>query len=376
MAQRIGTWEGGYIHRDARGRDLHVIRQQVGGKRYEVSTRTFSIRAALEQLKRFQADPDGYSARGEVRANPIFLNTALATEYLTYSRTVCENSKEWVTKQRTILSWWAGKLKGVDLRGASVAEAFLPALESGGGKAHKVAVLKALYSWLRRERRMITLAEDPVAGGGLSAPAARKKHGSGPKAVDQKVVKLVRKELTGGWADAMDLQAATGWHVTEVKRFATAGEIEPATAAQKAQGIAAVLVVEHKSGDQHRTAVNAETLGAAKRLRKKGGFAISWYHRAVKAAGKAAGLKKPFGPGIMRHSVATWAVNQGADLAAVSTFLGHRSTETTKRFYATHATPRNPLLVAPKKRKKKAGAAPKAETPAAGLRLVPPLVQP
>jgi hypothetical protein len=37
-------------------------------------------------------------------------------------------------------------------------------------------------------------------------------------------------------------------------------------------------------------------------------------------------------------------VDAGADIATVSTFLGHRSPLTTKRFYATHATPRNPLL--------------------------------
>ncbi len=205
----------------------------------------------------------------------------------------------------------------------------------------------ALYTWLRRERRDITLAEDPTAGGGLTIPAGKKQHGVGPKAVPREHVELARKHLIGGWADALDLQTATGWHVSEVKRFATSGEIEPATAAQKEQGIAAVLVVEHKSGAQHPTAVDAKTLAAATSLRERGGFAISWYHRAVKSAGKAAGLKKPFGPGVMRHSVATWAINEGADLATPSTFLGHHSVQTTKKFYATHATPRNPLLSAP-----------------------------
>ena len=249
-----------------------------------------------------------------------------------------------MTKQRAILSWWADQLKGVDLRDASVRDSILPALDRAAGKAHKVAVLKAVYTWLRRERREITLAEDPTAGGGLTIPPPRKQHGSGPKAVPREHVELTREHLVGGWADALDLQSATGWHVTEVQRFATEGEIEPPTAAQKAQAIAAVLMVEHKSGDQHRTAVDAKTLAAAKRLRDRGGFAISWYHRAVKSACKAAGIK-PFGPGVMRHSVATWAVNAGADLAAVSTFLGHRSPRTTKKFYATHATPRNPLIV-------------------------------
>jgi len=42
--------------------------------------------------------------------------------------------------------------------------------------------------------------------------------------------------------------------------------------------------VKHKSGVHHRTAVNAATLEAAKRLRARGGLSITWYHRAVKSA--------------------------------------------------------------------------------------------
>jgi len=48
---------------------------------------------------------------------------------------------------------------------------------------------------------------------------------------------------------------------------------------------------------------------------------------------------EPFGPGVLRHSVATLAVNSGASPAAVAAFLNHRSPRTTLRFYATLATP-------------------------------------
>ena len=52
-----------------------------------------------------------------------------------------------------------------------------------------------------------------------------------------------------------------------------------------------------------------------------------------------------FSPGQFRHSVATWAFEQGADPAAVSAFLGHKSPATTKKFYATLATvPKIPTL--------------------------------
>jgi integrase len=344
MANRSGTWDGGYIHKDARRREVYVIRQQVNGKRYEVSTRTFSVRAALDQLKRFQADPENYDPRGEERPDPIHLDEKLAREYLVYSRNEKENSRGWVTEQRALLAWWAERLKGVDLRCASVRDSILPALEGVPGKPHKVAVLKAVYTWLRKVRREISLDEDPTAAGGLTIPVP-KRQSRPTKAIPREHVELAREHLVGIWRDALDLQAETGWHVTEVQRFTTGGSIEPPAPSQREMGVAGVLVVEHKSGEQHRTAVSTKTLNAAQRLHDRGGFSIAWYHRAVKAASRAAGIR-PFGPGRMRHSVATWAVDAGADIATVSTFLGHMSARTTKKFYATHATPRNPMLAA------------------------------
>jgi site-specific recombinase len=53
-----------------------------------------------------------------------------------------------------------------------VRDSILPALDRAAGKAHKVAVLKAVYTWLRRDRREINLSEDPTAGGGLTIPRA------------------------------------------------------------------------------------------------------------------------------------------------------------------------------------------------------------
>jgi integrase len=46
-----------------------------------------------------------------------------------------------------------------------------------------------------------------------------------------------------------------------------------------------------------------------------------------------------FTPGRLRHSVATWAIEAGADPASLAAFLGHKSPRTTRRFYATHASP-------------------------------------
>lgn len=149
------------------------------------------------------------------------------------------------------------------------------------------------------------------------------------------------------------MQAGTGWHTTEVVRFAAAGTIEPLPKSMKVEnGAVGVLVCPlHKSGDVHRTAVSAEVLDAAKRLRAHGAFSREWYDRAVRSACET--VKRPddevgipvFTPGRFRHSLATWAFEAGADPYAVSAFLGHKSPQTTKRFYATLATvPKVPTL--------------------------------
>jgi integrase len=347
LAERIYTegWkDGGYIRKDAQGRDTYVIYRQIAGKRYEVSTRAHTLRAALEQLKRFEADPEGYDPRGNVRPDAIYLDEKLSEEFLTYSRREKENTGKWVREQQRSLAWWAEKLHGVDLRGASLRDQIVPVVKQARG--NRVAVLKALYSWLRKTHK-ITFAEDPTAGGMLEGRQPTKRRGRGPKAVPREHVELALAHLTGNWRDALLLQSETGWHVTEVQRFAQGGEVEPASASQKAQGIAGVLIVEHKGGEQHRSAVSSKVLEAAERLREREGFSVEWYARALKKACPAAGIKKPFGAGQMRHSVATWAVESGADIAAVSTFLGHKSPRTTKKFYATHATPKNPMIALP-----------------------------
>ena len=107
----------------------------------------------------------------------------------------------------------------------------------------------------------------------------------------------------------------------------------------EAEGIAGVLVCPQiKSGEPLRTAVSAEVLEAGKRLLERGSFSFEKYTLAIKAAGTAAGIS-PFTPGWFRHSVATWAIERGADPASVAAFLNHKSPSTTRRFYATHAVP-------------------------------------
>lgn len=359
MPDRSETWDGGYIRRDKKNRAVYIIHQQVNGVRYEVSTRAHSETAAHAQLKLFQSNPGAYDPNGEQKEDPIFLDDDLIKDFLAYSKAK-QNSNKWIGEQKRMLEALAAELYGVDLRGASLRDSILPALEKVANK-HARTTIKALYTWLRRERHLISLSDDPVAGGQVACVQASKIVKKKKKAVSREHVELAISHLAGGWKDALVIQSETGWHVTEIQRFAQDGEIEPASQSQKKMGvhvltgepIEGIIIVQHKGGGQHRTAVTQKTLDAAQRLRERNGFSVEHYMRAVASACKAAGIK-PFGPGKLRHSVATWLIDSGADMAAVATFLGHKSPATTKKFYATHATAKSPWLVPVPEPKKEA----------------------
>jgi len=59
----------------------------------------------------------------------------------------------------------------------------------------------------------------------------------------------------------------------------------------------------------------------------------TWHMRSiVKAVAMRCGLSKKVTPHVMRHTLATTLLNQGADLVAVQSILGHDKPETTQRY--------------------------------------------
>jgi integrase/recombinase XerD len=59
----------------------------------------------------------------------------------------------------------------------------------------------------------------------------------------------------------------------------------------------------------------------------------TWYMRSIiKAVAGRCGLAKKVSPHVMRHTLATILLNQGADLVAVQSILGHDKPETTQRY--------------------------------------------
>jgi integrase len=334
----LETWDGGFIRRDSRGLKVYVIRRTVEGKRYKISTRAHNATAAHEQLKRFESDPEGYSAAGTPQKQPIYLDAELAAEFLAWSRDIQKNSPLWVGKQKRYIAWWADHLERVNLRTASLPDNILPPLKKAKARAHRIAVIKALYSWLRTTKHAIKLAEDPVFQQ-LAVPQTRPEQWRRSKAIPREHFLLARDHLSSPWREGLTVLAGTGWHITELVRFAKNGAIEPYPRKGTVEGIEGVLVCpQTKEGEPLRTAVSREVKEAAEYLRERGTFSTEKFGLAVKRACRAAKIAI-FTPGRFRHSVATWAMNSGAERAMVASFLNHKSPRTTKRFYATHAVP-------------------------------------
>src|SRR5262249_19351487 len=97
------------------------------------------------------------------------------------------------------------------------------------------------------------------------------------------------------------------------------------------------------NGDEHRVALDEALASSAQKVLDGGRFGTKGYHFYIRRACIRAQFPV-FTPGRMRHTVATELVTAGPDMASVSTFLGHRTPQTTRAWYARFATPRNPAL--------------------------------
>lgn len=381
----VDGWRGGRAYQDQNGRLSFYIRRKLNGVHYNINTGCSSAVAAAAHLERFEKDPEGYKASLTADNSPVYLDEKRVEAFLAWSLDEKGNTPPWVAKQRAHLAWWSKKLHGIDLRRASLRDHIVAAYQGASDVRSRIRILKSFYGWMRKDAHTISAFEDPTFGV-LSAPSSKPAQRTKSKVIPREHYLLVRDHLQaeeearratreerkraakvvsistgetveeegfGPWADALTVQAGTGWHTTEIVRFAATGTIEPLPKSMKVDnGAVGVLVCPlHKSGDTHRTAVSQEVLDAAKRVRDHGAFSREWYDRTVRAACKA--VTNPdgttgipvFTPGRFRHSVATWAFEAGADPAAVSAFLGHKSPATTKKFYASIATvPKVPTL--------------------------------
>lgn len=330
-------WLGGYIHIQENGAELFIIEKKVGKKRYHLSTRCHSERSALKQLERFEADPQGYTPGGGETEEALLLDAALILEYRTQMEAE-SGSRPHVNDRCNRLKDWMVDLTGVDLRRMSLRDHIIPALvRRKTCRPARIIAIKALMGWLRKQRHVLTSAEDATVD--LPVPQATPEKWRRRKAVDRKRALAAFAKLEGPYRDCMELLVATGWHTTELSRFVRQAESEIVyPLGLRKKGVRAVLVTRHKGGELTRTPLrHPEHLEAAKRLRARGRMPKK-LNDALGEACRLAGVEK-FTAGVMRHSVGTWAVEDGASPADVSEFLGHKDPRTTKRFYLDVAIP-------------------------------------
>jgi integrase len=333
-------WEGGRYWQDEDGRKTYHIRRRVNGRRWEVTTHATTERGAMEQLKRFEAEPSAYNPAG-AHAEKMALTPALIEAFIWYSDEMKLNSKPWVARQRRIMLWWAGKLKGLDLRQVKLGDHIVPALDSVRGRKPRIATIKAFYSWLQKTRYLIEADENPTLS--LPVPQPRPEQWKRNKAIPDADHAAVLLAIDQHWGDLLVILNETGWHTTELLRFAREGRIE-----RHVDGSPILVCSQRKSGEVQRTLVPESVVDVARRVRERGGFSESHFFKAVRKACKKAGIPR-FGPGQYRHTVATRMLNAGADPAAVEAFLGHKSPQTTRRFYATLAVVPVPVPLSAKR---------------------------
>lgn len=360
------NWEHGFIRIDQKGRKTFWIRVQTAGKRIKVSTGAHDLQTAMKEYEVWAKNPSGYvrgTSVGLGGTAAVYLDQVLIDRFLDWSRKAGHkghgNTLSHVSDQRIALNFWLTHLGRRDLKRLDLDRDILPPLKDQPQQVNRRKTLKSFYSWLRSDAGRdangyrFRIEDDPTSALEVAKNDPTRRHRPDNKAVPWDHILAVRNALTGNWKDIFKVQMASGWHATELLRFARSGSIEVYSGPMGAAGV--LVCPLHKIGNEHRTAVNAETLEAARAVRAYGGFNPKRYTRIVEAAATELGKKqpkkipedlriKPFTAGQLRHSVATYMIGQGATVYEVATFLGHRSLETTKKFYATHAIPWNPML--------------------------------
>lgn len=349
MASRGERWRGGFIHTVGEGkaaRRIYYIRKMIDGRRFELSTKRSTETAALIELERFEKDPIGYSPLADDdQRKPLDLDAELSKRYL---RACSEDNCPRYWRWKKLMAWWLSKLASKDLRRLDLVRDILPHIPAKTtNRQSKIVVLKHFFAWMRDVEGgdLINMSEDPTLGR-LHVPQAKAAQGTRrktfTKAALNRVVTKLRKMKKLDHVDAMIVLGATGWHVTELDRFARGvpgtgiERLPPGRKAAKGSGVLATI---HKVGAAaHRTEVGPQAVLAARRLIARGSVPANLTHVLIDL-NEIMGLDedKRVLPGRARHSVATAAVNAGATMQAVSEFLGHHSPITTRKFYAAFA---------------------------------------
>lgn len=329
---------------------IFVIEKRVAGTKFHVSTRCTSLRAALKQLERFEESPATYTPRGRDAVAPLMLDLKMIDAFHAWH--VADVTEQWANDVKRTLKHWANHLKGSDLRNLSLIDDLKPFIAGAPSKPLKVASLKVLFRWLLREKGLVTRAQN-VTEEFITPPFRPRQQTGASKAIEferlAKVLPLLKAEVR----DVLELLAATGWHVSEVRRFARRdiGKLRLRDAGDNGD-VLATIGTRHKDGGKwHFTALLFQPhVDAALRIRERGYVMDrTALRRNLRKACVKAGVTA-FNMGDMRASVLTWLRLAGVPQETAMLFVGHTSVETQNRFYvnaevARAVLPRDALRV-------------------------------
>jgi integrase len=320
-------WLGGYVRQGKKG-NVFVIERWIHGTHFHVSTKCRTERAALKELERFEVDPSGYRPQAREAARAVVVTPELVAEYEAWQRDSKKTTPSHARDCARYMEAWMHVFAGRDVRGVSLHDDIKPALDRWKTARHgRIVALKGFAAWLRREKGALQRHQDPTLD--LQVPPSRPEKLRRRKAIAREAVEATLPHLPAAVRDVALVLAATGLHVSELRRFTEEGELFAATA----DGAVANLSVQHKTGRLHVVALpSQDVLDAAVRLKHSGmpGHSVLWF--ALRDACDAARVPR-WNLGSLRHSVATWLAEAGVPLHAISEQLGHRDPRTTADFY-------------------------------------------
>lgn len=337
------TWLGGFVRNTSRGKPVFIIEKRIGGHLFKVSTRCHTEAAAVGELKKFEANPRAYRP-GSMAG--LQMTKELVAEHVDWQLSPKplgpQNSRGWALGCGNLLADWLIALDERDLRHLAATDVKAMLKTWTTSLPARVVALKGFYSWLRKEKGALKHHEDPMPDVSIPERRAAKETQTGARDVPFDRVQKVYRHLRADVRDILLLLTATGWHLSEVRRFVEHGEIRKDPAGKHL----AVLVTFHKRGEKAVAGLmHRKHVEAAKRLRASGSMlSDSTLAQVMRWANTKAGIdrkkERPVYLGDMRHSVGTWAIEAGDDIRDVARAYNHESEKMLRRHYVRHAVPR------------------------------------
>ena len=348
-------WTGGEIRYGADGSPTFYLMKRSKGARPHNAV-GHDETTALAALNEYMKDPLGWLAGHHVEADaasePVYLSKELVTAYETARSQPTDNripnSPKWLASKLANLRWWSDALKDSrgrarDLRQVGLKAHVLPALEGdpkkgvppAKGARHKREAIKDFYAWLR-QRGLVTAGQDPVATLAVGQGGVALAKGTKRVPLSSEVALVANHLLAQGsrYGHALVVSAATGWHDTEIDRFARGGHVIDGPKHQREPGVAAILhnpMHKRRKKGRFYQRVSATTAASARVLiepngeGERVGVSIKWYKDAVVQACAEVKVDK-FHPAWMRHTRATKALEAKYDpeeVAKMRANLGH-----------------------------------------------------